>query len=115
VNWTEQDIQVRISKTRKAPRRAFVSEDGLFAVYETVWPFDVKTWWTVAHVPSGYCLSEGHSNRRNAELFVAIWRALPLPWHRRDNSKTFQLAYQKMPAKLREWVKAVRPQRETQP
>ena len=108
MNWTEQDIEIRVSKHgTKRMQRAWVSEDGLFAIYQTCRDLP-QFGYTITHVASGYSLSQGHSNRRNAELFVAIWRALPVPWGNKTHAG-FDHAAKKMPKQLRLWINAVRP------
>jgi hypothetical protein len=108
MNWTQQEIPVKTTRTGiRTPRRAYVSEDGLFAINLT-WPAVPDFGWSITHVPTGHSLSSGHSNRRNAELFAAIWRALPLPWQRRTAAPIIA-AYKKMPPQLQSWVKAVKP------
>lgn len=104
--WILQTIEVRISKNgMKRLQSAQVSQDGLFAYYQT-YAECPGFGYTVFHVPSGYALSRGHSNRRNAELFAAIWRSLPLPWNR--DVRAIKRASLKMPAQLLAWMKEVR-------
>lgn len=107
--WTPQPIEIRTTKYgRKCLRTAYVSDDGLFAYYETYGIGHLELGYTVCHVPSGYALSRGHSNKRNAEIFAAIWRALPMSWDK--DLRAMNRALQKMPAQLRAWINAVKPQ-----
>jgi len=111
MNWTKQEIQVRYTKTgATSPRRAFVSEDGLFGIYKT-YPNPMiaalERDFTVCHVPSGFSLSARHSNQRNAELFAAIWRALPIRWERKGVA-AIKKDFDRMPVELKRWVNEVK-------
>lgn len=107
MTYTEQPITIRVSKTMKCFRRAWVDENEIFAVHYT---YEGTMWtglgWTVTHIPSGFSLSRGHQSREHAQMVAAVWRALPLPWNKKEAA--LRTAMKKLPAVWRKWFEALR-------
>ena len=107
MTYTEQPITIRSGKTTRVFRRAWVDEDEVFAVHPT---YDGNTWiglgWTVTHVPSGFALSHGHQCREHAQMVAAVWRALPMPWEKKEAA--LSTAIKKLPAVWQKWFAALR-------
>jgi hypothetical protein len=84
-----------------------VDEDEVFAVHPT---YDGNMWlglgWSVTHIPSGFALSHGHACREHAQMVAAVWRALPLPWNRKQQA--LRTAMKKLPDVWKQWISAMR-------
>lgn len=107
MNYFETQIEVRTSKTRKEPRKVWLAQDGIFAINYSI-PNQPDLGFAVTHAPTGYTLSQFHASRREAELYVAIWNALPINWNR-TTARPLQQQITKLPVELRRWIHAVRP------
>jgi hypothetical protein len=104
VKLQPEAILVRITHYgRRQARYAEITSDRLFAIHQTVehWP---ELGYTVTHVQSGCALAQNIQDRRTAELLLAVYRHIDLPWQRKTLPPIAD-AFKRLPRKLQVWLK----------